>query len=251
MDADEKVDFDFENTFNPEEYLYFYQDFLSEDRLKKEIDFLIKYTELNHPVKILALACGHGRHANTLAKMGHHVTGIDCMQGFLKIAQENAKHMNVNVNYIHQDMRNIDYSKAFDRIVVLFTAIGYFDDAQNEQVFKSIFNALKPNGIFCFDLYNRDVYQAHYLPTSFVEKEGNSMRDEINFDALSGRCVTKRTVTYKQVTKSFQYSIRFYSPKEIIQLFKQIGFSDIVFYEDWSGNLIKQESKKMIVVARK
>ena len=49
MDTDHKLDFDFENTFDAEEYLYFYQDILSDERLKKEIDFLIKYAELDHP----------------------------------------------------------------------------------------------------------------------------------------------------------------------------------------------------------
>lgn len=94
---------------------------------------------------------GHGRHANVLAQMGHNVTGIDYTQGFLKIAQEEAFKIGVKVNYIHQDMRNINYNNVFDRIFALFTAIGYFDDDQNEKIFKNIYNALKPNGIFCFD----------------------------------------------------------------------------------------------------
>lgn len=251
MGTDGNLDFDFENTFDAEEYLYFYQDILNAERLKREIDFLIRYAELEHSLEILDLACGHGRHANVLAQMGHNVTGIDYTQDFLKIAQEEAFKLGAKVNYIHQDMRNINYNNVFDRIFALFTAIGYFDDDQNEKVFKNIFNALKPNGIFCFDSHNRDTFMTYYLPSSVLEREGNFMIDQRTFDSLSGRCITKRTVIYKQTTKSFQHSVRFYNPTEIIKLFKQIGFSSITFYEDWSGKPLGQESKRMIVLAKK
>lgn len=86
--------------------------------------FLIKYAALDRPTDILDLACGHGRHANALAKLGHRVTGIDITEIFLKVAQEEAKKLAVKVNYIQQDMRDLDYKEAFDRVFVLFTAIG-------------------------------------------------------------------------------------------------------------------------------
>lgn len=59
--------------FEEGEYLYFYQKVLTSERLQKEIDFLLAHTHLDHPLKILDLACGHGRHANPLAKLGHRV----------------------------------------------------------------------------------------------------------------------------------------------------------------------------------
>ncbi len=245
------VKFDFEETFNTEEYLYFYRDFLTAERLKSEIDFLVKYAELDRPLEILDLACGHGRHANALAQLGHKVTGIDLNEGFLKIAKKEASKQNIDVNYLHEDMRNINFREAYDRIFVLFTAIGYFDDDQNEKVFKLIFNALKSNGIFCFDSHNRDTYMTYFLPSSVVEREGNYMIDQRRFDSLTGRCITKRTVFYKQSIKNFYQNVRFYNPTEITKLFKQIGFSSIEFYENWDGKPLGQDAKRMIVVAKK
>lgn len=57
----------------------------------------------------------------------------------------------------------------------------------------------------------------YYLPSSVVERDGNFMVDQRTFDSLTGHCVTKRTVIYKQSTKSFQHSVRFYNPTEIIK----------------------------------
>lgn len=251
MDPHEGLAFDFKNVFNAKEYLYFYQDTLNVERLKREIDFLIRYAELDNPLEILDLACGHGRHTNALAQIGHQVTGIDFNQDFLKIAQEEASKLGIKVKYIHEDMRKINYNNVFDRIFVLFTAIGYFDEDQNEEVFKNIFNALKPNGIFCFDSHNRDTFLTYFLPSSVVEREGNFMIDQHTFDSLIGRCITKRTVIINQLTKSFQYNVRFYNPTEIVKLFKQIGFSSVKFYEDWNGTPLGHKSKRMIVIAKK
>lgn len=58
--------FDFEAVFEPDDYLYFYADAINEERTKKKIEFLVKELELDKPMKILDLACGHGRHANLL-----------------------------------------------------------------------------------------------------------------------------------------------------------------------------------------
>lgn len=245
------MNFDFENTFNAEEYLYFYQDMLSPERLRKEIDFLVKHTALNQPLDILDLACGHGRHANALAQLGHRVTGMDITEGFLDVAKEDASKLGVKVNYIHQDMRELKEKNAFDRIFVLFSAIGYFDDEQNEAVFRNIYNALRPGGVFCFDSHNRDTFLTYFLPYLVVERDGNFMIDQITFDTLSGRSVSKRTVIFGKTTKTFEFNVRFYNPTDILKLFKTIGFSSLEFYENWDGKLIGQTAKRMIVVARK
>jgi ubiquinone/menaquinone biosynthesis C-methylase UbiE len=117
--------------FEPDDYLYFYGDVLGETRTQKEIEFLIKQLELDRPMKILDLACGFGRHANRLAVLGHEVTGLDIMPGFLNIAQRDASQMGIDVKYTQKDMREITFYQEFDRILLIFTSFGYFDDRQN------------------------------------------------------------------------------------------------------------------------
>lgn len=236
--------------FEEGEYLYFYQKVLTPERLQKEIDFLVAHTHLDRPLKILDLACGHGRHANPLAVLGHSVTGIDMTKNFLEIAKKDAQCLGVKVDYIHADMRELDYKQVFDRIYVLFTAIGYFEEVENTLVFQKIFESLKPGGIFCFDSHNRDTFMANYQPTVVVEREGNWMIDQLTFDGIAGRCHTIRTIIKNNSSKKFEFSIRLYSPTEIVNLFNQIGFSSVSFY-DWDGKPLQNSSKRMVVVAKK
>ena len=109
-----KPTFDFEAVFEPNDYLYFYEDMLTLKRTKKEIEFLVKKLKLNKPMKILDLSCGHGRHANRLAKLGHKVTGVDITFGFLEIAKKDARKSEVKVRYVQQDMRKISFKEEFD-----------------------------------------------------------------------------------------------------------------------------------------
>lgn len=246
-----KIKFDVKEVFNPDEYLYFYQETLSSERKQKEIDFLVKYTELDKPLKILDLACGHGRHANAFATLGHNVTGIDVTKGFLEIAKKEARSLGVQVDYQHGDMRELNYKNTFDRIYVLFTAIGYFEDDENQKVFQKIFDALKPGGIFCFDSHNRDTFMTYFQPSTVIEKDGNWMIDQHEFNTTTGRCRTKRAIIMNQTTKMFEYSVRFYNPTELLALFNQIGFSSLSFYGSWDGKEIDSHSKRLIVVAKK
>ncbi len=79
--------------------MYFYEEFLTEERTNREIDFMIRELELTPSMKILDLACGFGRHANRLAEKGYNVTGIDITPGFLEIAKKEAKEKGLEVNY--------------------------------------------------------------------------------------------------------------------------------------------------------
>jgi 2-polyprenyl-3-methyl-5-hydroxy-6-metoxy-1,4-benzoquinol methylase len=97
----EEREFDFESVFEVDDYLYFYQDRLTEERTEKEVEFLVRELGLSTPKKILDLACGHGRHSNSLAKLGHRVTGVDITQGFLE-ARRNANKLGVDV-IVHEE----------------------------------------------------------------------------------------------------------------------------------------------------
>lgn len=252
LDSNNQVLFDLENAFNPEHYLYFYETILTPERLKNELDFLIQYTNLTHPMKILDMACGFGRHAIELAKHGHTVTGIDSSIKFLDMARQNAKTEGVQIDYIHADMRYIaDSIKNFDRVFVLFNALGYCDDSENEQIFQNLYNVLKPGGILCFDTHDRDLFLSYSKPFSLLEKEGNLMIDRNSFDTLTGRNLTRRTIIKDGKITNFEYSIRFYNPSEISQLLKKVGFSSCSFYGNWDGSQLDNDSKRMIVIAKK
>lgn len=178
--------FALEKIFDPSYYLYFYENnFITKEQTQKEIEFLRQHVLLNNPLKILDLACGYGRHTNALAALGHDVTGIDIIHGFLAKAKKNAEMRKLRVKYISQDMREISFFNIFDVVLLLGLSFGYFDDETNFKVLENISKALKPKGLFCLDIINRDTLLKYLSQFYIIEKGDDLMIDQYNFDLLS------------------------------------------------------------------
>lgn len=231
--------------------MYFYQDGLTEERTQKEVDLLVRELKLGKPMTILDLACGHGRHANRLAALGHNVTGVDITKGFLKIAKRDAKAKGVRVKYIHHDMRKIKFKNEFDRVILMFTAFGYFEDKENFKVLKNIARALKPAGLFCFDIPNRDGFVKGLLPFIVTEKGKDLLIDRHTFDKTTNRLYDKRIVIRNNKRKDKPFFIRFYNRKEMSILLKKAGFKSLKFFSDWDSNPLTSDSRRMIMIAKK
>ncbi len=202
-------------------------------------------------MRILDLACGHGRHANYLAELGHRVTGVDITAGLLEIAKKDAEEREVTVKYIQEDMREISFKDEFDRVLLLYTSFGYFEDEENLRVLENVAQALKPGGLFCFDTHNRDVFLKHFLPYIVTEKENDLMIDRITFDSATGRMYNRRIVIRNSKRKDKPFFVRFYNPTELRNLLRDGGFKWCKIYGDWDGNLVTSDSRRMIVVAKK
>lgn len=247
----DKPIFDFEAVFEPEDYLYFYGDRITEERTKRELEFLIKELELEREMKILDLGCGHGRHANRLAELGYSITGIDITKGFLEIAKTDAKKKGLDVRYIQEDMRKISFSNEFDRVLLLFTSFGYFEDNENFKVIKNVARALIPGGLFCFDIFNRDAFLKNFLPYIVTEKGDDLMIDRHTFDSVTGKLYNKRIVIRDGKKKDKPFFVRLYNPTEIKELLSRAELNIHKIYEDWSGKPFTSHSKRMIIIAKK
>lgn len=247
----DKTIFDFEAVFEPEDYLYFYEEILTEERTKQEIEFLMKELNLNKPMKILDLACGHGRHANRLAKLGHSVTGVDITFGFLEIAKRDAKEKRVGVKYMQGDMRELIFTDEFDRVLLLYTAFGYFEDEENFKVLRNVARALKPGGLFCLDMHNRDGFLKTFLPYIVEEKGNDLLIDRNTFDSETGRLYNKRIVIRNGKRKDKPYFIRLYNPTEIRELLSRTGLGIYKIYGNWAATPFTSDSRRMIIIATK
>jgi SAM-dependent methyltransferase len=250
-DAFPQVDFDFEAVFDVDDYLYFYNEVLTDQRTEAEVSLIVSLLGLAQPVRILDLACGFGRHTNRLAAMGHSMTGLDLTPGFLDIARRDAGQNKLDVVYRQGDMRTIKDMNQFDIVLLLFTAFGYFSDEDNLQVLINIKNALVPGGRLIFDAPNRDTFLSTMPPCFVVEKEGNLMIDRLSFDGLMGRQMNKRIVIRDGIRKDKPFSIRLYNPNEIQALVDQAGLELDHLYADWDGAELTPESRRMVVIARK
>jgi 2-polyprenyl-3-methyl-5-hydroxy-6-metoxy-1,4-benzoquinol methylase len=64
--------------------------------------------------------------------MGAEVTGVDRSAFLLERAAAHALANNVEVEGVHQDMRQFIRAESFDLVLNMFTSFGYFDDKDDD-----------------------------------------------------------------------------------------------------------------------
>ena len=139
-------------TFFDEHYLKEYARGLTPERAQREVDFINSTLSLPQiapsatgSARILDLCCGHGRHTIELAAAGYSMVGQDLSVAFLGLAKGAAAARDLQIQFVHADMREIPFEGEFDAIINMFSAFGYFDDdAENQKVLDGVARALKP-----------------------------------------------------------------------------------------------------------
>jgi SAM-dependent methyltransferase len=240
-----------EEVFDPEDYIYFYEDLLNDEMTQIEVDFIRRELDLKEPKKILDMACGYGRHANRLALLGHDVTGLDINEKFLDMARKDAERLGVKVNYILKDIRNMDYNEEFDVIISMFTSFGYYEDEENFKILENTARSLKKGGKFLLDISNRDFILRNFLPYIVIEKDGNYMIDFNFIDITEGRIYAKRIIIRDGRVKEKPFFIRVYTPTEIKLLLEMVGLKVIKFLGGYDSSPLSVHSRRMIVISEK
>lgn len=243
--------FRFDEVFDVEEYLYFYEDTLRQEDTLAQVSFVEREMALAPGTRVLDLGCGHGRHANELARRGYAVMGIDLVPGFLERARDEARRDGLRVDYALGDVRDLGAVELFDHALSAFDAFGFLDDAGNAAYLVAAAAALRPGGALLLDLRNRDWMVRNILPVTVLDKGDDMMIDRQSFDTVTGRFVDRRTYVRGGRARTVTWSIRLYALSEIKTLLTAAGLAVERTWGSWTGAPISFAQNRMLLLARK
>jgi SAM-dependent methyltransferase len=244
---------DLDPRFN-EDYVYFYGTSMTDEFNDREADLVAHLLDLSPGMEVLDVPCAFGRIANSLARRGVQVTGLDANYDYLERARRDAARRGVDVEYVAGDMRNLPWTSRFDRVLIWFLSFGYFDDAANLRVLAECRRALRPGGRLVLDLYNLSEY-LRALPTKSRPSIGitSQVGDDLmvfstRYD-VTGGCITgERLVVRDGKVRRTSYIHRIYSFTELRSFLGQAGFSRVdALARD--GGPLGLDSSGMIVIA--
>jgi SAM-dependent methyltransferase len=242
--------FDAEGLFD-EDYLYFYEGVLSDARSDADVELIWRLLDLQPGMRVLDLACGHGRIANRIAARGCQVTGLDATPLFLDHARRDAAQRGVSVDYLDGDMRSLPWTRHFDRVINWFTAFGYFDDPGNRQVLTEIARVLKPGGRVVLDLMNRDWLVREFQPDRIAaERNDDLMIDRSRFDPLTSTVHTERIVLRGGRTRRVPFFVRLFTFTELRDWLLDAGFAGVNGYGE-DATPLAPTSRRLIVTAQR
>lgn len=133
------------------------------------MDTLTNYLNIPEHGTILDLACGKGRHARYLNKMGYDVTGIDLSESSIDFAKQ---FENDRLHFEVHDKRK-PYHKQFDAVFNLFTSFGYFEnDEDNLKTIKAFKRNLNIFGFGVIDFMNSSFVIDNLVPEEVKTVDG-------------------------------------------------------------------------------
>jgi SAM-dependent methyltransferase len=124
--------------------------------------------------RVLDLACGTGTMAVALAQEGYQVVGVDRSAAMLREARKKAQKSGVDVVFLKQDMRKLALKEPVDLVTCFFDSINYLLSYQGlVTTFEKVRRALRPGGLFVFDMNTATGLAAHWD----YHKEGRDLGD--------------------------------------------------------------------------
>lgn len=240
-------------TFFDHDYIDRYARATDEAVTQLEVDGLIQALELEPPARVLDLACGYGRHAVVLARLGYEVTGFDLSFDLLAEAELRAQGAGARVRLMEGDMRKLPFVHEFDVVVNLFTSFGFFDDERDSRrVMEGIHAALDEGGRLLVDVINRDAILRDFQPRLWRETDDGYVLSENDYDPARSRLTGKQVhvSTSGRVAES-SFSLRLYSMHELRALIEAAGFEVEVVYGGFDLSSFELDSPRIVMVGRR
>ncbi|MDT8347129.1 MAG: class I SAM-dependent methyltransferase [Flavobacteriaceae bacterium] len=216
--------------------------------------FMLKLTDflkLDKDSLIIDLACGRGRHAATLFKLGYRVIGADLSENSILFAKE--KYADAIASgrldfYIH------DMTKTFplqaDAVFNLFTSMGYFEDFENNQrAIQAMAQSLKPGGAIVIDFLN-----VHFLKKNLVTEE---VKTEEGIDFHIKRSIENnkviKDIRFTDQNNNFHFTeyVSLLTLEDFEQFSKKAGLNIFQIFGDYQLKAFNAETSPRLIIALK
>lgn len=235
------------------------------DRLMGDVDYgewadyLVKLFQQYHksPQRILDLACGTGNITIPLAKKGYEIIGVDLSEDMLSIADQKSNSQSVNIQWMCQDIRELQGFKNIDAIICACDGLNYvLREEELEDVFLNAYQLLNPKGIFTFDMNSQFKIAEVLGQNTFADAgedisfiwdnyydEDNEIVDfELSFFLKEGD-------VYKRFNEFHQQ--RAYSTQKIVNLLMKVGFKKVENFDAFTFNRPLSISERIQYIAEK
>jgi D-alanine-D-alanine ligase len=218
---------------------------------RKEADLFSEILNLTADDTILDLCCGQGRHALEITRRGFKVEGLDRSRYLIQKAKASAKKENLSVKFKEGDARKLPFSPDnFEVVMMLGNSFGYFETVQDDlRILKEIFRVLKPWGRLLLDVTDGEYVKEKFQARSWewIGKKLFVCRER-SLSADRKRLISREVVTdvTKGVIADQFYAERLYTKENLLTLFKEAGFSDVLFHGEIATDSARNQDLGMM-----
>ena len=189
--------------------------------------------------RVLDLACGVGRHAIELAKLGYRVTGVDISPVFIERARELADEAGADVEFVVGDARSVGERLAsfgpFDATINMFTSHGYYGRDEDVRMFRQVRDLSTAHAVLIVNAANRDRFMNGLMPEGSQEAGGVVIWEHRRLDMVTSSIANRweffrRHNGNLELQNTVEFRLRVYSLHEVIEMLGEAGWTHRVSY---------------------
>ena len=207
---------------------------------------------------VCELGCGTGQMTMLFAKAGKQVIGIDYSPEMLMVAQDHAYDEGVSILYSMQNMAEFELEGEVDFICSCCDSINYLlEDEDVLSTFKQVYQHLKQDGLFIFDMNTAYKYKevlgdqifadqtedAAYIWENFYDEEEAINEYEVSFFIKDENGKYERTIE--------NHYQRAYSIEVIKAMLEEANLKLIATYDNYKNAPVHEETERITYVVRK
>ncbi|GAB4073379.1 class I SAM-dependent methyltransferase [Barrientosiimonas marina] len=118
---------------------------------------------------IVDLGCGTGQITTRLSQLGYRMTGVDNSGAMLSVAEQRASQIDVPVQWLQQDLRELNGIVDQDMAISFCDVINYITKEEDVYtVFENAASVLKQGGLFVFDVHSLFHVEHHLVNQTFA-----------------------------------------------------------------------------------
>jgi len=238
-----------------------------------DVDFLLSVIGQT-PKRILEVCCGSGRILVPLAKAGHQVSGFDYDEFMLAKIPAKAEELQ-NIAWQKSDAIQDDWGTGFDVVVlagnILYNIVSDMDYTKSQELLiQKAASALVPGGYVYIEYQpgghriaqstpSHDNNDGEWVVWEGTDNDGNFGKMSLtsgSYDAVAGmsRFTRRFELTMKngeKITQDIQCGKHFASLEQLHGWLYNAGFVIEQEYGDSNGNPISDDSRGVVIYARK
>ncbi|WP_044477566.1 class I SAM-dependent methyltransferase [Paenibacillus antibioticophila] len=213
-----------------------------QDFVDKSVQWMASIAQPAQYQQLLDLGCGPGIYAERFRKAGYQVTGIDFSKRSIDYAKEQTLHNKSNIEYRYQNYLTIDYKEQFDVITLIFCDYAPLSFTDRLILLRKVYQALKPNGKFIFDVFTPLMRKAESRSWYFSDEGGFwnekphiCLNSVYQYDDEDHTELTQSIVITEDTVNCYNIWDHFFTKEALISEIQPIGFNTFEFYGDIAG----------------
>ena len=211
--------------------------------LDKSVKWIAEVAPPSQYEKLLDLGCGPGLYAERFAQAGYSVTGLDFSKRSIEYAKEQSMLKGSNIDYYYQNYLTIEYTQQFDVVTLIYCDYAALSITDREILLKKVYQALKPNGKFIFDVFTpkmrrEESHTWHYYENGgfFSEKPHLLLEAVYQYDDDDQTELRQHIAVTDNDVNGYIVQGRFFTKELLISEIQPVGFSTLEFFGDVTGN---------------